>query len=134
MKQRRCLLSASTGVVLLLSSRWASASTPDSVSFRRFFLLIDGTISAQKDAPGVAGGVPFMCSAAPYGAARSAAAAAAVVILGVAAAAAVAAPEQAQDDDGDDDPAAAAAEAGVLIAHKNVTSYENWTRRSHSIV
>ena len=50
------------------------------------------------------------------------------------AAAAVAAPEQAQDDDGDDDPAAAAAEAGVLIAHKNVTSYENWTRRSHSIV
>ena len=44
------------------------------------------------------------------------------------------APEQAQDDDGDDDPAAAAAEAGVLIAHKNVTSYENWTRRSHSIV
>ena len=71
----------------------------------------------------MAGGVPFMCSAAPYGAARSAAAAAAV-----------AAPEQAQDDDGDDDPAAAAAEAGVLIAHKNVTSYENWTRRSHSIV
>ena len=71
----------------------------------------------------MAGGVLFMCSAAPYGAARSAAAAAAV-----------AAPEQAQDDDGDDDPAAAAAEAGVLIAHKNVTSYENWTRRSHSIV
>jgi len=97
-----------------------------------FSLLIDGTISAQKDAPGVAGGVLFMCSAAPYGAARSAAAAAAVVILGVAAA--VAATEQAQDDDGDDDPAAAAAEAGVLIAHKNVTSYENWTRRSHSIV
>ena len=82
----------------------------------------------------MAGGVLFMCSAAPYGADRSAAAAAAVVILGVAAAAAVAAPEQAQDDDGDDDPAAAAAEAGVLIAHKNVTSYENWTRRSHSIV
>ena len=82
----------------------------------------------------MAGGVLFMCFAAPYGAARSAAAAAAVVILGIAAAAAVAAPEQAQDDDGDDDPAAAAAEAGVLIAHKNVTSYENWTRRSHSIV
>ena len=38
MKQRRCLLSASTGVVLLLSSRRASASTPDSVSFRHFFL------------------------------------------------------------------------------------------------
>lgn len=112
---------AGTGVVLFFIPSLAGAKQ-----------LCPYSVSAQKDTPGVAGGVLFMCSAAPYGAARSAAAAAAVVILGVAAA--VAATEQAQDDDGDDDPAAAAAEAGVLIAHKNVTSYENWTRRSHSIV
>ena len=59
----------------------------------------------------MAGGVLFMCFAAPYGAARSAAAAAAVVILGVAAAAAVAAPAAVaaaapNDDQQNDNPAA----------------------------
>ena len=52
----------------------------------------------------MAGGVLFMCSAAPYGAARSAAAAAAVVVSAAAAVAAAAAPAAAEQDENDDDP------------------------------
>ena len=50
----------------------------------------------------MAGGVLFMCSAAPYGATRSAAAAAAVVIVVVAAAVAPAAAAEEQDQNEDD--------------------------------
>ena len=65
MKQRRCLLSASTGVVLLLSSRRASASTPDSVSFRRFFPCSSMVRSLHKRTPPAWPEASFSCVPLP---------------------------------------------------------------------